>query len=146
MRQSFAHAYKASHTWVFLPEVCALQRTINDLKGTPTEERTLKRILLLPNTITLYRYRVSGIWRHDLSHGGSRPVGEFETQASIACVVWGNTDHFRNVLKSWETYLEKTPEADAPLVTDMLGVGGLHQNPSTHSRTPFFSMREHSFV
>lgn len=127
VKQGFAHAYKAFYAWVFLPEVSALQRTINDLKGIPTEGRTLKRILLLPNTITLYRYRVSGIWRHDLSHGGNRPAGEFETQASIACVVWGNMDHFRIILRGWETYLEKTPEADAPSVTDMLGVSGLRR-------------------
>ena len=148
VRQSFADAYKAFYAWVFLPEVCALQRMIDELKGTPIEERTLKRILFLPNTVTLYRHRVSGIWRHDLSHGGTRPVGKFETQASIACVVWGNVDHFRNILKGWETHLERTSEADTPLVADMLGVSCLSQILSTltvcvssPSSTP-----EHSFV
>ena len=95
---------------------------IDDLKGTPIEERTLKRILFLPNAIALYRYRVSGIWRQDSSRGGSRLVGKFETQASIACVVWGNTDHFRNVLKGWETHLERIPEAGTPLIVDVLEV------------------------
>jgi len=140
VRQSFADAYKAFYAWVFLPEVCALQRMIDDLKGTPVEERTLKRILFLPSTITLYRYRVRGIWRHDLSHSGTRPVGKFETQASIACVVWGNTDHFRNILGGWETHLERTPEADTPSVADMLGVSCFRQisyTPTVCVSSPF---------
>jgi len=146
--QSFADAYTASYAWVFLPEVCALQRTIDELKGTPIEERTLKRILFLPNTIALYRYRVSGIWRHDLSHGGTRPVGKFETQASIACVVWGNADHFRNILNGWETRLERTSEADTPLAADKLKVSCLHKVPSnlTVCMSSPSSMPEHSFA
>ncbi|KAF9648226.1 hypothetical protein BDM02DRAFT_2328745 [Thelephora ganbajun] len=120
VKQSFADKYKVFCAWVFLPEVCALQRMIDDLKGTPIEERTLKRVLLLPNTITLYRYHVSGIWRQDLSHGGSRAVGIFETQASIACIVWGNAVHFRNILRGWETHLKRSPGADTPFVVNML--------------------------
>lgn len=127
--QSFADEYKASFSWVFLPEVCALRRTVDDLKGTPLEERTLKKMLFLPNTIALYRYHVSGVWRYDLSHDGSRPGGRFETQASIACVVWANTDHFRNILKGWDTYLERSAEANTPLVAGMLEVSGLSVFP-----------------
>lgn len=148
VRRTFADEYKAFNAWVFLPEVCALQRMIGDLKGTPFEERTLKRILFLPNTLALYSYSVSGIWRYDLSHGGGRPVGKFEVQASIACIVWGNIEHFRNILKGWETHLKRSPEAGTPLVVEMLEVSRHCGAPSTlaiDASVPS-SMRERNFT